>query len=67
MGKEILAKKWRDARTKIFRYNKKWLGKWYAEKKVEVVYIEEKEELVVITVKVYLGAGRSRNENQLWF
>jgi len=37
-------------------YNKEWLGNWYPEKKVEVIYVKEKDELVVITVKVYFGS-----------
>jgi len=55
-GREISAKRGRGARSKIFMYNKEWLGNWYPEKKVEVIYVEEKDELVVITVKVYFGS-----------
>jgi hypothetical protein len=54
-GDEIKAKKGRKAKEKVFVYNKKWLGKEYPQKKVQVIYIEENEGLVVITVKAFYG------------
>jgi hypothetical protein len=58
--REIRLKKRRKSKELVFEYNKDWLGKHYAQKKVEVVYTEENDETVVITVKVfYVGGGKS--------
>jgi hypothetical protein len=57
-GTDIPAKKGRKARENIFRYGEEWLGKIYQQKKVVVVYVEEGEEIVVITVKVLYGQWR---------
>lgn len=54
-GKEIKAKKDRIAKEKVFTYGKEWLGKFYPHKKVTVIYKEENEYSVVITVKVFYG------------
>lgn len=42
----------------VFEYNKEWLGQFYPQKKVVVIFVEEDSELVVITVKVYYGKWR---------
>ena len=57
-GHEIEVKKGRRGKELIFDYNREWLGKHYSQKKVKVVYVEESDEMVVITVKVYYGIWR---------
>jgi len=57
-GIEVSAKKGRKAKEMVFDYEKEWLGKSYPQKKVRVIYIEEKGKMVVITVKVYYGKWR---------
>jgi len=57
-GQEIQLKKGRKGKEMVLDYNKEWLGKHYAQKKVKVVYVEEEEQTVVITVKVYYGKWR---------
>ncbi len=42
----------------IFEYSKEWLGKIYPQKKVKVIFIEEDNEIIVITVKVLYGQWR---------
>jgi hypothetical protein len=54
-GVDIPAKKGRKAKEMVFNYNKEWLGKFYPQKKVLAIYVEEYGEIVVITVKVYYG------------
>ena len=58
LGANISAKKGRKAKEKIFEYGKEWLGKVYPQKKVMVIYTEENDEIVVITVKVFYGKWR---------
>ena len=57
-GQEAQLKKGRKGKEMIFNYNKDWLGKYYPQKKVKVVYVEEGVQAVVITVKVYYGEWR---------
>jgi hypothetical protein len=57
-GNEIPAKHGRKAKEKVFEYGKQWLGKVYPQKKVVVIYVEEDDKVVVITVKVFYGTWR---------
>jgi hypothetical protein len=57
-GTDITAKKGRKAKDMIFPYEEKWIGRVYPQKKIVVVYKEEKDEALVITVKVFYGQGR---------
>jgi hypothetical protein len=41
-----------------FEYGEYWLGKVYRQKKVVVIYVEENDEIIVITVKVFYGQWR---------
>jgi hypothetical protein len=36
-----------------FSYQREWNGHWYATKQVRPVFVEEKDEIVVITVYTY--------------
>jgi len=45
----------RKAKEKIFAYDGFWQGQRYPQKKVRVIYVEEGDELVVLTVYVYYG------------
>jgi hypothetical protein len=38
---------------KDFTYGRLWNGKWYATKQVRPIFIEEPDEIVVVTVYVY--------------
>lgn len=57
-GQKTELKKGRKSKEMVFDYNRDWLGKHYPEKKVKVVYTEEDDQVVVITVKVYYGKWR---------
>ena len=56
--RETQLKKGRKSKEMVFDYNRDWLGKHYPQKKVHVVYAEEDDETIVITVKVYYGRWR---------
>ncbi len=55
---ETQLKKGRKSKETIFDYNRGWLGKHYHQKKVQVIYVDEENETVVITVKIYYGRWR---------
>lgn len=57
-GNDFIAKKGRKGKEMIFEYGKEWLGKTYPQKKVKVIFIEEENEIIVITVKVLYGRWR---------
>ena len=45
----------RRERELVFPHAREWAGRFYDEKKVKVVYIEEEHEIVVVTVLAYYG------------
>jgi hypothetical protein len=54
-GTEIPARGNRKAKAKVFTFKKERLGKYYEEKRVEVIYVEEGELIVTVTVYVFYG------------
>jgi len=52
-AEEERAARW--AKEAVLPYNAEWQGKTYDQKKVRVIYLEEGDQLVVITVYVYYG------------
>lgn len=58
LGTDIPAKKGRKAKEMTFEYEEYWLGKVYPQKKVVVIYVEENDEIIVITAKVFYGQWR---------
>jgi hypothetical protein len=54
-GAEIPARGNRKAKAKVFTFKKERLGKYYEEKRVEVIYVEEGELIVTVTVYVFYG------------
>lgn len=57
-GQATELKERRKSKEMVFDYNMDWLGKHYPQKKVKVVYTEEDDQLIVITVKVHYGEWR---------
>ncbi len=57
-GDPIPAKHNRLAKTKIYDYNALRAGKYYEQKRVEVVFLVENEWLVTVTVYVFYGKWR---------
>ena len=64
-GKSAKAKADRKAKEALFPFNNYWQGKFYEQKKIKTVYVEEKNNLVVITVYVYYGKWEENHENLL--
>lgn len=54
-GTDIEAKGNKQAKEKVFAYASSRNGKYYQEKKVQVIYIIENEVIVIITVYVFFG------------
>ncbi len=54
-GIEVPARGNRKAKAKVFTFKKERLGKYYEEKRVEVVYIEEEDTIITVTVYVFYG------------
>ena len=54
-GVNILGKLGRLGKSKIFAFNNTRIGKYYEEKKVEVYYIIDKQNIITITVYVFYG------------
>jgi hypothetical protein len=54
-GTEIPARGNRKAKAKVFTFKKERLGKYYEEKRVEVIYVEENNSIITVTVYVFYG------------
>jgi hypothetical protein len=54
-GSEIEAKKGRYGKSKVFEFNNLRNNKFYKQKRIEVIYTIEDEQIVTITVYVFYG------------
>jgi hypothetical protein len=54
-GITIPAKHGRIGKAKVYDFKQQWLGKYYEQKRVEVVYTVEKDIIVTVTVYVFYG------------
>lgn len=54
------AKHGRLKKSKVFSFDAEWNGKHYQEKRVEVIYTEEKDVVVTVTVYVFFGLWEKR-------
>ena len=54
-GIEITARGTRKGKAKVFDFKQKRLGKYYEQKRVEVIYVEESNQIVTVTVYVFYG------------
>lgn len=54
-GIEIPARGNRKAKAKVFTFKKERLGKFYEEKRVEVIYVEDEDTIITVTVYVFYG------------
>jgi len=54
-GTDIPARGNRKAKAKVFSFKKERLGKYYEEKRVEVIYFEEDQLIITVTVYVFYG------------
>jgi hypothetical protein len=54
-GDPVAAKYGRLAKSKLFAFQQERLGKYYEQKRIEVIYTIENETAVTITVYVFYG------------
>jgi hypothetical protein len=54
-GTEIPARGNRKAKAKVFTFKKERLGRYYEQKRVEVIYVEENDTIITVTVYVFYG------------
>jgi hypothetical protein len=45
----------RLAKARVYPFKQERLGKYYAQKRVEVIYVKEQESIVTVTVYVFYG------------
>ncbi|MDI6792295.1 MAG: DUF4258 domain-containing protein [bacterium] len=60
-GFPTFAKYGRIGKAKVYRFGQKRHGKYYEQKRVEVIYIEE-DKIITVTVYVFYGKWRVANE-----
>jgi len=54
-GFSIKVRYGREGKAKIFNFNKKRNGVYYQQKRVEVIFVKEKGNIMTITVYVFYG------------
>jgi len=54
-GRPAEARGGRQALELVFAYNNYWQGRFYEQKKVRIIYVEEGADQVVITIYAYYG------------
>ncbi|MFZ5911377.1 MAG: hypothetical protein ACOYYU_15300 [Chloroflexota bacterium] len=64
-GFAMPAKKSRLAKWKVYPFEKERLGKFYKQKRVEVIYIIEHNVIVTVTVYVFYGEWKAENASTL--
>ena len=58
-GFEISARSGRRGKAKVYEFKRERLGKYYEHKRVEVIYAEEADALITVTVYVYYGEWKA--------
>jgi hypothetical protein len=64
-GFSIPAKYGRTGKAKVYDFNQKRHGDFYKQKRVEVIYIEEKDIIVTVTAYVFYGKWEESYANTL--
>ena len=54
-GTAVPAKYGRQARAKVYEFRSEWSGRYYEQKRVQVIYAEENSQIITITVYVFYG------------
>lgn len=54
-GFDISARGERKGKAKVYDFERERLEKYYLQKRVEVIYVEEQDTLVTVTVYVFYG------------
>ncbi|MBI5841378.1 MAG: hypothetical protein HZB19_14875 [Chloroflexi bacterium] len=56
---DIPARGNRNGKAKIYDFKQERLGKYYEHKRVEVIYVEEENQFVTVTVYVFYGEWKA--------
>lgn len=64
-GIPIPAKRNRLAKVKVFPFEQERLGKFYKQKRIEVIYLIEDNVIVTVTVYVFYGEWKEENAGSL--
>ena len=59
-GFDVPVKSHRKGKAKVFDYNKKRLGRFYEQKRIEVIYTIESDKIITITAYVFYGKWRKQ-------
>ena len=59
-GFDISAKGDRKGKAKVYRFNKKRLNTFYEQKRIEVIYTVESDNIIAITVYVFYGKWKEQ-------
>lgn len=54
-GTPIPARGGRKARAKVYEFDSVWNGRFYLQKRVEVIFVERDDSLITVTVYVFFG------------
>ena len=54
-GTLSIAKGGRKSKSKVYDFNKNWGGKHYEQKKIEVIFTEQGDSIITVTVYVFYG------------
>jgi hypothetical protein len=54
-GKEEAAKEKRKRKSKVFSFRNERNGKFYEQKKIDVIFVQEGNKIITITVYVFYG------------
>lgn len=54
-GADIPAKHGRKGKSRVFEFNSTWSGRYYQQKRVDVIFVEEDSQITTVTVYVFYG------------
>lgn len=55
----------REGKAKVYEFKKERLGKYYEQKRIEVIYVVENDIIVTVTVYVFFGKWELPDGNSL--
>jgi hypothetical protein len=58
-GFDIPAKGNRKGKAKVYDFRRERLGKYYEQKRIEIIFVEEKDVIITVTVYVFYGEWKA--------
>ena len=65
LGFPIRAKQERVGKAKVFDFQRTWRNKYYEHKRVEVIYVLEKDTAITVTTYVFYGKWEKHDADPL--